>query len=133
MTPNGLKTRESALKHIWSTRDRPTNALYREPFSLVHCRIVTGRTHQIRVHLEAVGAPLLGDALYGDPAWNRRMGGLAPRPLLHARRLRFRHPTRDGGPWMEFLAPVPEDILVIARQMEPFDGAPETLAAALGG
>jgi len=54
---------------------------------------VTGRTHQLRVHLAAVGHPILGDALYADPA----VQGLAPRLLLHATRLAFDHP-RSGNP-----------------------------------
>lgn len=50
---------------------------------------VTGRTHQLRVHLAAVGHPILGDALYADAATQAR----APRLLLHASRLRFTHPV----------------------------------------
>lgn len=50
---------------------------------------VTGRTHQLRVHLAAMGHPILGDALYGDPATR----SMAPRLLLHASTLRFMHPV----------------------------------------
>ncbi len=64
--------------------------------SLVECRLDTGRTHQIRVHLAAIGAPVIGDPLYGRapgscPDCARRF----PRQALHARSLHFLHP-RDG-------------------------------------
>ena len=60
---------------------------------------VTGRTHQLRVHLAAIGHAILGDALYGDPTVQAR----APRLLLHATRLAFAHPV--SGAWMEFALP----------------------------
>jgi tRNA pseudouridine32 synthase/23S rRNA pseudouridine746 synthase len=59
---------------------------------------VTGRTHQLRVHLQAIGHPIVGDALYGDGDGDGRL-------LLHAERLGLPHP-RDGR-WMEFLAVAP--------------------------
>lgn len=58
----------------------------------------TGRSHQLRVHCLALGHPILGDTLYGDPA-------SAPRLQLHAERIGFRHPI--GGAWVEFVAPAP--------------------------
>lgn len=70
--------------------------------SLVICRLVTGRTHQVRVHLAAVGTPVLGDRLYG--AAGRR----AERPLLHAAALALPHP-KDGSR-VEVAAPVPPDL-----------------------
>ena len=54
---------------------------------------VTGRTHQLRVHLAAVGHPILGDALYADAATQ----ALAPRLLLHASELRFMHPATGAA------------------------------------
>lgn len=51
----------------------------------------TGRSHQLRVHLQALGHPILGDRLYGTPECQ----AMAPRLLLHATRLSFRHPTTD--------------------------------------
>lgn len=59
---------------------------------------LTGRSHQLRVHLLSIGHPILGDPLYGNPA-------SAPRLQLHARRLAFRHP--DGGAPVAFEAPPP--------------------------
>lgn len=61
---------------------------------------ITGRTHQIRVHLATRGHPVLGDALYGDKA-------SAPRLLLHAHKLRFRHPVT--GQRLELTSQPPED------------------------
>jgi 23S rRNA pseudouridine1911/1915/1917 synthase len=61
------------------------------PVSLVQCRLETGRTHQIRVHMAAIGHPVVGDPLY------KRGARSAPvtRPMLHAARLSFRHPVTD--------------------------------------
>jgi 23S rRNA pseudouridine1911/1915/1917 synthase len=56
--------------------------------TLLRCRLETGRTHQIRVHLAALGHPLVGDPLYGK----RRSGIPFPRQALHAERLGLRHP-----------------------------------------
>lgn len=61
----------------------------------------TGRSHQLRVHMLAIGHPILGDRLYADDsAFNA-----APRLQLHAERLRLRHPS--GGHWMDFTMPCP--------------------------
>ena len=60
---------------------------------------VTGRTHQLRVHLAAVGHPILGDMLYADAATQTR----ATRLLLHATRLAFTHP--HSGEWVQFALP----------------------------
>ena len=78
--------------------------------SLVECRLHTGRTHQIRVHLKHLGYPILGDTLYGGP-------GTSPRPLLHAWTLGFRHPRT--GATMEFCAPLPADFLAFG--LDPVD------------
>jgi 23S rRNA pseudouridine1911/1915/1917 synthase len=83
--------------------------------SLLLCTLVTGRTHQIRVHLKAIHHPIVGDATYGSPRWK----GIAdpalqaacrefPRQALHARRLAFDHPvTRER---IDAVAPIPADI-----------------------
>lgn len=79
--------------------------------SLVRCRPRTGRTHQIRVHLAALGHPLVGDPLYGrerdDDAADRSAVRFS-RQALHAWRLRLRHPIDDSP--LEFTAPPPEDL-----------------------
>lgn len=79
------------------------------PFSLLECRIETGRTHQIRVHLAHIGYPILGDKAYGNISVNsfiRRKLGVS-RQLLHAFRLSFIHPETKKELIVE--APYPED------------------------
>jgi 23S rRNA pseudouridine1911/1915/1917 synthase len=71
--------------------------------SLVDIRPLTGRTHQIRVHLAAIRHPVVGDRVYG------RASPIVKRQFLHACRLSFRHPV-DGRP-LEFESPLPEDLL----------------------
>ena len=65
--------------------------------------LLTGRTHQIRVHMQSIGHPLLGDAIYAP---NLRMPVRIPRLMLHAYSLQFTHPTT--GERMELTAPLPE-------------------------
>ncbi|MDR1796722.1 MAG: RluA family pseudouridine synthase [Clostridiales Family XIII bacterium] len=72
-------------------------------YSLVRLRLLTGRTHQIRVHMASIGHPVVFDALYGETP-----GGAQRRQLLHAAALRFRHP-RDGRA-LGFEAPLPQDM-----------------------
>ena len=76
--------------------------------AVMECRIETGRTHQIRVHLSSIGYPIVGDALYGKPALDRRMSPPPARQLLHSWKLRLRHPVTRRD--MTFSAPPPEDI-----------------------
>jgi 23S rRNA pseudouridine1911/1915/1917 synthase len=71
--------------------------------SLLRCRLVTGRRHQIRVHLAARGWPIVGDSLYGRPA-----PPLFPRQALHAWRVAFTHPITRARLTIE--APVPADL-----------------------
>jgi 23S rRNA pseudouridine1911/1915/1917 synthase len=73
--------------------------------SLVEVQLITGRTHQIRVHLKHKGAPILGDPVYGAPAWNKKYE--ASRQMLHAYRLKLRHPLT--GNLLDLKAPLPED------------------------
>ncbi len=80
--------------------------------TLVHVAIATGRTHQIRVHLSAIGHPIVGDHTYGGvrhrmPAALRAVERLE-RPFLHAARLAFTHPRE--GTRMEFTCPLPPDL-----------------------
>lgn len=69
--------------------------------ALVEARPLTGRSHQVRVHLAEAGFPVAGDRLYGG-------GGGAPRPFLHAWRLSLPHP-RNGAP-LRLEAPLPDDM-----------------------
>ena len=74
----------------------------RAAYTLVRCDLDTGRTHQIRVHLAAMGHPVAGDVEYGG-----RRPGEPDRPMLHAWRLRLRHPRT--GDEMSFETPPPAD------------------------
>jgi 23S rRNA pseudouridine1911/1915/1917 synthase len=91
--------------------------------TLLRVAIATGRTHQIRVHLSAIGHPIVGDALYGGvhrrvPHPLRAVTKLT-RPFLHAERLAFTHPrTRER---LEFTAPLPDDLESIVRELVPID------------
>jgi 23S rRNA pseudouridine1911/1915/1917 synthase len=76
------------------------------------CRLETGRTHQIRVHLAAVGHPLVGDPTYGD---RRTTLGLT-RPFLHAAELSFDHPTT--GERLTFTSPLPDDLATFLDGLE---------------
>lgn len=87
--------------------------------SLLDLRLETGRTHQIRVHLQHLGHPVFGDPVYGgrspirglSPAQRLRAGELLqllPRQALHARSLRFAHPR--SGEFIELSAPLPADM-----------------------
>ena len=88
-------------------------------FSLVRCRLITGRTHQIRVHLSARGWPIVGDAVYGrkrkggEPAALEEIAYAFPRQALHAWRLSLRHPITNSP--IEIVAPLPEDMRQLAK------------------
>lgn len=82
------------------------------PATWVEALLHTGRTHQIRVHFHHLGAPLVGDELYGHRQNNRLqelVGYKAPRQMLHAKTLSFVHPGTDEP--MAFEAPLPRDFL----------------------
>jgi 23S rRNA pseudouridine955/2504/2580 synthase len=77
-------------------------------FSLVQCSPLTGRTHQIRVHLQSVGFPIAGDDRYGDADANRRVRALGlERLFLHAQSISF--PDEHGNE-LHFAAPLPDDL-----------------------
>lgn len=78
--------------------------------TLLEVRIYTGRTHQIRVHMQSIGHPILGDALYGGPTklMLESETVYCKRQMLHAQRLILTHPAT--GERMEFRTPVPEDM-----------------------
>lgn len=100
-----VSVREGGMRAV--TRIRPLAVADR--FSLLEVRLLTGRTHQIRVHLAHAGHPVLGDDKYGESESNRILAkqGVG-RLMLHARRLAFQHPS-DGermvleAPWPQAL------------------------------
>lgn len=81
--------------------------------SLVRCQLETGRTHQIRVHLAAIGHPVVGDATYGGA----RSGLGSPRPFLHAARLSLTHPV-TGRP-VEVESDLPADLVEVLGHCRP--------------
>jgi 23S rRNA pseudouridine1911/1915/1917 synthase len=99
-------------RHARHAVTRITRAHHMPGITLCHVAIHTGRTHQIRVHLSAIGHPIVGDSLYGGV--HRRVAGdiravqRLERPFLHAYRLVFTHP-RDGRR-MEFTTTLPDDL-----------------------
>ena len=98
---------------------RITRAKSFHGLTLTHVAIHTGRTHQIRVHLNAIGHPIVGDSLYGGV--HRRVAGdiravqRLERPFLHAWRLAFTHPTDHRR--LEFTAPIPDDLQTILEEL----------------
>ena len=84
-----------------------------ERFSLLEAQLLTGRTHQIRVHLAHLGHPVLGDEKYGDFALNRELRKLGlKRMFLHAARLALRHPLSGAG--LEITAALPAELHAFA-------------------
>lgn len=101
---------------VASQRGRAAKTEYRvlsssDTMSLVECRLHSGRTHQIRVHLHHLGHPVLGDKIYGA-----KHARDFPRQMLHAWKLGFQHPRT--GEWKSFEAPAPNDFQVIAKALE---------------
>ena len=92
---------------VTSVRGRTAKTEYRvirssDEASLIECRLHTGRTHQVRVHLHHLGHPILGDKLYAS-----RLAKNFTRQMLHAWKLGFQHPRT--GAWKYFEAPLPAD------------------------
>ena len=87
----------------------------REPFSYIECRLHTGRTHQIRVHMAYLGHPLAGDVVYGAGKGRFERQYCTGGQLLHAHKLRLRHPRTDEP--MEFSAPLPADFEAVLQRL----------------
>ena len=95
--------------------------------TLLRCVLVTGRTHQIRVHLAASGLPIVGDPIYGrprylrvrDPELKALLTGF-PRQALHAERVEFQHPASQER--VEIVAPLPPDFAHLLRAIEEAAG-----------
>lgn len=86
---------------------------FNETFSFVKIAPKTGRTHQIRVHLKHLQAPILGDSVYGSQKMNQKYN--ASRQFLHAYRLNFTHPITEKR--IELVAPLPQDILTWIQKL----------------
>ena len=113
--PANRKKMSARAKHAREAVTRITRAHHLPGLTLCQVAIHTGRTHQIRVHLSAIGHPIVGDSRYGGV--HRRVPGdiravqRLERPFLHAARLAFTHPTEQRR--MQFIAPLPADLEVI--------------------
>jgi 23S rRNA pseudouridine1911/1915/1917 synthase len=112
-----MSTRSRRARHAVT---RVTAARHFKGVSLLKVAIATGRTHQIRVHLSAIGHPIVGDPTYGGlhrrtPA-NLRAVQRLERPFLHATRLAFTHPA--DGRRVEFDSPLPLDLQAVIDDIE---------------
>lgn len=92
-----------------------TEGRYAEPVpvALLRCRLETGRTHQVRVHLSAIGHPVVGDRQYGGAVEVIGLG----RPFLHAARLAFASPS--SGDQLAFESPLPADLRGVLDGLTP--------------
>jgi 23S rRNA pseudouridine1911/1915/1917 synthase len=128
-SPHGLIDapigRSEARRTRMAVRDagKPARTEYRveETFvdpvcALLTCGLETGRTHQIRVHLSAIGHPVVGDATYGGARDSLPLG----RPFLHATRIGFAHPV--SGAAMAFESPLPAELQGVLDQLLPASG-----------
>jgi len=110
--PSDRQKMSTRARRARSAVTRVIKAEHLKGVSLLHVAIATGRTHQIRVHLSAIGHPIVGDPTYGGVhrrvANDLRAVQRLERPFLHAARLAFTHPT--DGRKMEFTSPLPEDL-----------------------
>lgn len=89
---------------------------------LLDCELLTGRTHQIRVHLQHTGHPIAGDDKYGDYTWNHALVHMGlKRMFLHAARISFAHPATGDTLTVESPLPAP-----LARVLDRLDGAVAT-------
>ena len=79
-----------------------------QTISVVECRIETGRTHQIRVHMASLGCPVIGDKVYGKSALDKKLDPVPARQMLHAWKLKLWHPVKRVE--VAFEAPLPDDM-----------------------
>ena len=113
----GRHPKDRQRMSVQSKRGRTAKTEYRvisssSEISLIECKLHSGRTHQIRVHLHHLGHPILGDKVYGG-----RFVKTFPRQMLHAWKLGFEHPrTRD---WKTFEAALPQDFQKALNSLQP--------------
>ena len=118
--PRDRQKMSTRARRARSAVTRVTSARHFKGVSLIKVAIATGRTHQIRVHLSAIGHPIVGDATYGGV--HRRVGSnlravmRLERPFLHAGRLCFTHPV--DGRRVDFDSPLPPDLESVLEAIE---------------
>jgi 23S rRNA pseudouridine1911/1915/1917 synthase len=117
----------TAVTH-WEVLERYAGTSQKNVASLIECRLETGRTHQIRVHLAAIGHPLLGDPVYGPgfktkasqlPERAREALAALDRQALHAHILALEHPVT--GELMRFRSELPADLAALRCALAPLD------------
>lgn len=111
--------KRGSLRHARFGQEAITHVEVLERFhgaTLVQCRLETGRTHQIRIHLGEAGHPLVGERTYGRAGDRLPLVGIpVPRLLLHAAELGFVHPVRET--LMRFECPIPADMHQVLERM----------------
>lgn len=104
------KESKDSLTHFW------VKDTFQEKYSLLDVQIITGRMHQIRVHLSSIHHPVVGDDMYGSKKVNALFKKLGlHRQFLHAYRLRFQHPRTHE--WVEFEVPLADDLAEILKEL----------------
>ncbi|MCQ2334978.1 MAG: RluA family pseudouridine synthase [Paludibacteraceae bacterium] len=140
----GRDTRDRTLYRVWNLEDNPSakeaithyRVLEKYPYcTLVECRLETGRTHQIRVHMKHIGHPLFADEKYGGmdvlkglptqkyKQYIQNCFALCPRQVLHAQTLGFKHPRT--GEEMNFSSQWPEDFSAVIDKWRNYLAAPK--------
>jgi 23S rRNA pseudouridine955/2504/2580 synthase len=110
------------LVRVDTQQGKPALTIFRRlrelgAYTLVEARLVTGRTHQIRVHAAHMGTPVAGDEKYGDEAANRTLRGLGLKRLfLHAAALTFQ--PEQGGEPLRIEAPLPAELEAVLARLE---------------
>jgi len=118
--PNDRQRMSTRARRARNAVTRVTFSRDLDGVSLLHVAIATGRTHQIRVHLSAIGHPIVGDTTYGGvrrrTAGHLRAVQRLERPFLHSARLVFTHP--GDGRRVEFDSPLPLDLQSVLDEIE---------------
>ncbi len=118
--PNDRQKMSTRARRARNAVTRVTFSRDLDGVSLLHVAIATGRTHQIRVHLSAIGHPIVGDPTYGGvrrrTAAHLRAVQRLERPFLHSARLAFTHP--NDGRRVEFDSPLPLDLQNVLDEIE---------------
>jgi 23S rRNA pseudouridine1911/1915/1917 synthase len=105
----GNRKRMAVVGSGREARTRYSVMKYFKGYTLLEVTLETGRTHQIRVHLSALGFPVVGDAVYG------KASDIVARQFVHASRLGFNLPS--NGEWVEFTAPLPGDLVEAVKRV----------------
>ena len=116
---NLVSSLELQLKPLASSLQHPQTG---EDLTLLDIEPLSGRTHQIRVHLKSIGHPVVGDKIYASRRQQKEDEKIIKRQFLHAYRLGFEHPRT--GEWLVFEVDLPEDLQDVLRRTE--DGKQKT-------